>query len=133
MYTPGDGGDDDQISYPLERIREVANQIIKDANEGLNLHEQAWAQVSRYADTTPPDETTVSRFHPGSGIQPVKMVLIPHERRLRATYEWQIALGKTLLRMADMMEQQDQDLVQGFDASSPSAPNSTGNRQRFSL
>ncbi|HLG62928.1 MAG TPA: hypothetical protein VKY19_13390 [Ktedonosporobacter sp.] len=115
---PPDGPVGDLILYPVDRLRAVGQQIISDAQEGLNRHNAAWASgptsASKYADITPPDEDTIQPLHSDSGIQPVKMVLYPHERRLRASYEWQQAMGQMLLKLADQMDQMDQQTAQNI-------------------
>jgi hypothetical protein len=93
------------VSYPTDKIRQVAQQIIHDAQQGLDLHTQTWSQVLRYADTTP-----AASF----GLRPVKMVLYPHEQRLQASYHWQIQMGKVLEQVADQIQQEEKRLVSMF-------------------
>ncbi len=98
------GSSNTQINYPISFMREIAKSILKNVDMALVEHDQECKKLETYTDTTPSD----------FGVRPVKMVTIPHETRLRASYEWQSKLAHALLQAADLMEAADNDSAKSF-------------------
>ncbi len=105
-YVPTGGGSSSgssRMSYPSERILETANKMIANANTSVEQHNAAWAQVQAYVQT-----------FPGFMQGPVRAVLAPYERRLRASYQWQLDCANTLINGSNQMQQTDARIAQGF-------------------
>lgn len=94
-----------QMSYPTARITETANQMITNANHALSQHNAAWAQVQSYVQS-----------FPGFMQGPLMAVLTPYERRIRASYQWQIDCANTLLSGVGQMQQTDINVSNTFKA-----------------
>jgi hypothetical protein len=105
-YIPADGGSSSgsgQMSYPIGRMNETAQKMITNANNALEQHNAAWAQI----------QTFVQSF-PGFMQAPVMAVLNPYERRLRASYQWQIDCANALTNGSQQMQQTDHAVAHGF-------------------
>jgi hypothetical protein len=81
------------------------NQMITNANSALAQHNAAWAQVQSYVQS-----------FPGFMQGPFMAVLTPYERRLRASYHWQIDCANTLLSGVGQMQQTDTAVSNRFKA-----------------
>jgi hypothetical protein len=94
-----------QMSYPAARITETANQMITNANHSLEQHNTAWAQIQSYVQS-----------FPGFMQGPIMAVLTPYERRVRASYQWQLDCAHTLLSGLGHMQQTDTTASNNFKA-----------------
>ena len=95
----------DQMSYPAEAITETAQQMITNANMALEQHNAVWAQI----------QSSVQGL-PGFLQNPMMAVLTPYERRLRASYQWQVDCAHTLLSGLGQMQQTDVAVSHNFEA-----------------
>ncbi len=105
-YIPAGGSTSSgsgSMSYPSGRILETANKIITNAHASLEQHDAAWAQVQAYVQT-----------FPGFMQGPVMAVLVPYERRLRASYQWRLDCANTLMNGSNQMQQTDATVARGF-------------------
>ena len=91
------------MSYPSGRITETAQQMTTNANKALEQHNAAWAQVQAFVQT-----------FPGFMQGPVMAVLNPYERRLRASYQWQLDCANTLTHGSQQMQHTDTAVARGF-------------------
>jgi len=91
------------MSYPSGRIIETAQQMTTNANKSFEQHNAAWAQIQAFVQT-----------FPGFMQGPVMAVLAPYERRLRASYQWQLDCANTLTNGSQQMQQTDTAIARGF-------------------
>jgi hypothetical protein len=69
----------DVKKFPVGKMLTTAGNMITNANNALAEHERAWARIQTYIDS-----------FPGFMQPPVRAVLSAYEKRLRASYQWQI-------------------------------------------
>ncbi len=100
---PNSNSSSESMSYPSGRIIETANQMLTNAHNSLDQHNAAWAQVQGFIHS-----------FPGFMQGPVMAVFAPYERRLRASYQWQLDCANALINGADQMQQTDAAVAQGF-------------------
>ncbi len=104
-YIPaGDGSSsgNEEMSYPIDLLREVAAKILANASLGLDEHTTAWQKTQSYVDANP-------------ALRPfMDAVLVQHEQHLRASYQWQLDLASALFAAIDTVEGADNDVAQSF-------------------
>ncbi len=98
----------DEIVYPLSHMRETAANIHNDAQNALDEHEKAWKLLDSHLNDYPDFLQKLLRA-----------IVEPHEKRMRATYHWQMAYAQGIKDGADAMEQTDKDISHGFEDGSP--------------
>ena len=103
--TPGGGssGNSDIKQFPVSRMLEAASQMIANANQSLAEHEQAWNRIQNYIAT-----------FPGFMQGPVRAVLEAYEKRVRASYQWQIDYATSLVTQAEAAQTTDTNIAQSF-------------------
>ena len=93
----------DKFSYPIERMHQTAQEIRKNANQGIQDHETAWRRIEAFIDSFP------------SFMQPtLRNILEPHDRRFRDSYQWQLDFADRLTKAADAMKGQDDGTARQF-------------------
>jgi len=104
-YAPpvpdGNSSNPDQISYPTDRIREVAAKLLVQADLALQQHNWIWSNVQHYLETNDDNGHMMA-------------VLAPHEKRMRDSYNWQQQLAQTLFSALDQVEAMDNQIQQSF-------------------
>ncbi len=93
----------DTIFYPTDDIRAASAKISSKANLALESHHTAWARIQRYVES-----------FPGFMQGPIMDVLSRYERRLSASYQWQIDFAQTLGVVANAIDTNEQDIASGF-------------------
>ena len=99
----GSGGNSDAKQFPVGRMLETASQMMANANQSLAEHEQAWTRIQNYIDS-----------FPGFMQGPVRAVLEAYEKRVRASYQWQIDCATSLAMQAEAAETTDTNIAQSF-------------------
>jgi len=94
----------DNMSYNTGTMRTVAGDILKNANKAHDAHQTAWQNMEAHIQT-----------YPGFIQGVLRSALEPYERRLRASYDWQIATAHALANAADVLEQTEQEIAQTFE------------------
>lgn len=97
---PG-GSSSDAIIFPTDQLREVAAKILVQADTALQQHNKLWAQVQTF-------------LHENDDHGNMAAVLNPHDKRMRASYDWQMQLASTLFQVVDLVEGADDSAAQGF-------------------
>ncbi|MDQ2905704.1 MAG: hypothetical protein M3Y81_19430 [Chloroflexota bacterium] len=97
-------GGRDLKTFPVERMRKAAGDIVSNANSSLAQHEATWRRVQGYIDS-----------FPGFMQGPVRAVLSGYDRRLRESYQWQIDYATSLAQGADAAGITDADMAQAFN------------------
>lgn len=95
------GSNPDFILYPVDQIREVAAQILVQADLAQQQHATIWQQIQTWLDTNDDNGYIAS-------------VLKPHEKRMRDSYAWQIQLATALFDAVDQVESYDDQNSQNF-------------------
>jgi hypothetical protein len=91
-------------------MRNTAGNILTNALKAQTQHEQSWTRIQNY----------ISSF-PGFMQGPVRALLETYEKRVRASYQWQIDTATALARGADIAEATDNGIaltyndLQGID------------------
>ena len=91
------------MSYPIDKMRSVAQNIRTSANNALTNHHMHWQRVQNCIDRLP-----------GFMQSPLYYVLDPHDRRLRNSYQWQLDFADALEKAANDMDDVDQQVKQAF-------------------
>ncbi|HZO70858.1 MAG TPA: hypothetical protein VFB60_01570 [Ktedonobacteraceae bacterium] len=97
----GSNSSTDAIIFPTDQLRQVAAQILVDADAALQRHNAIWAKIQ-----------TFLHDHDDGGH--MAAVLNPHEQRMRASYNWQMQLASALFQAIDTVEGTDNAMAQGF-------------------
>lgn len=116
----GDSDSSEQVSYPLDTIREVANDILAAVRTARTQHETHWHTIQHYitvqcAPSYKPFGITPS-FFPFSGdvSSHMKDVLDPHAQRLTNSYDWLEKFANAMLKAAQAVEDTDKAVQQSF-------------------
>lgn len=104
MRIANTGGGSDQKQFPVARMRTTAGNIMSNALSAQAQHDQAWGRIQGYID----------RF-PGFMQGPVRAVLESYDKRLRASYQWQIDFATSLALGADAADTTDTYIKNAFD------------------
>lgn len=103
MRTPNTGGGTDTISYPIDLLRSVANQILTNLSLALDEHNTKWNAIVDYVDNA------------DYNLQdPMRKVFNAHRAKLEASYQWQADFAGALLGIADLAEAWDDHTAQSF-------------------
>jgi hypothetical protein len=94
------------ICYPVDLMHSVASQILTDANNALTQLDSDWKKAQTYIDTLP--FVLQGSFYD---------LLDKHQKRLRASYQWQIDFANALSRTADIAADNNDHIAHGFQAS----------------
>lgn len=110
----------DEMSYPTDLLRQVAAKILVNATTALEQHDQAWRDAQTYINESGPrpfNFWSSYQYQLDEKIniqQELNNVLTPHAQRLRASYEWQIALATSLFAAIDLAEGTENDNALSF-------------------
>jgi len=105
-------GDSSTVSYPIELLRSVANRILQNVSLALEEHNKQWNAITNYVDNA------------DSQLQdPMRKVFNAHKARLEASYQWQADFAGTLLGIADLAEEWDNQTAQSFRPTNSSPSN----------
>ncbi|MDQ2714514.1 MAG: hypothetical protein M3Z08_06380 [Chloroflexota bacterium] len=100
----GSSGGGDLKRFPASKMRTTAGNMTTNANNALAEHERSWARIQAY----------INRF-PGFMQGPVRAVLEAYEKRLRASYQWQLDCANALIQGAEATETTDTQMAQSFN------------------
>lgn len=126
---------DGKVSYDTVSIREVAGKIMASAWIALDNHSSTWNAIQAYLDgdgsksNSLPGENGWFTVMGNSGIAKmpdvyyfVRSVLEPHEKRLRDSFNLQLAFAQALFDLADQIDQAEQMINDGFKQPGPPSP-----------
>lgn len=126
LPTPSDqGSSNDDITYPLDLMNEVALTIFQQTQQAMETHQQNWQVIAQWIEESAP---TFSQL--GINLVDVrsylKNVLEPHAQRLQASYQWQMDTAQALVDAVAQIETAEQQIADGF----PQHDGSSGGDQR---
>jgi hypothetical protein len=98
-------GDSNKITYPINHMYDVASQMITNATNAQDNHDNAWNKINGYIQRFP-------WFMQGA----LHAVLDPYDLRARASYDWQMSAAYALKDAADTISQADDEIKQSFNA-----------------
>ncbi|MBV9258853.1 MAG: hypothetical protein JO215_12635 [Ktedonobacteraceae bacterium] len=107
------------INYPIDRMREVANDILSAVYKARQQHSTHWSNIQHYINGD-----CVASYRP-LGITPLfvfggdvsshmKDVLEPHAQRLTDSYDWLEQFAHELLKAVQVIEQTEHSIAQSF-------------------
>jgi hypothetical protein len=118
MRPTDDGGSSsgkDTKQFPVARMREAAGNILSNATSAQTQHDQVWGRIQNY----------INRF-PGFMQGPIRAALEMYEKRLRASYQWQIDFANALAQGANAADTTDTNIQKNFDGTKPDAHHGGG-------
>lgn len=93
------------ISYDPVRIRDTGQSIVVNAGAAYDLMTPDWRMsIVPYLEQTPLE----------GGMRPLEMIMRLHKARIQGAYDWQLALGNTLKRIAEAIDQNEMIVKGGF-------------------
>lgn len=96
-FAPPEGSSE-TISYDTARIYNTGQQIVVNAGAAYDLFTPDWrSNIVPYLEETP--------FEGGAPI--LLAVVTLHKNRIQAAYDWQLALGNSLKRIAEAIDQNE--------------------------
>ena len=122
-YAPSGSGSssgNEDMSYPIDLLRETAAKILANASLALDEHNRNWSAVQAYINSNGPRpfnfwSPAQSQYDTEFDVRSyLENVLAPHAQRLQASYQWQIQFASTLFAAIDAVEGADNDVAQSF-------------------
>ncbi len=103
----GSGSSSETISYDPKRIHSIGQQIVANAGTSYDFMTPDWKMnIEPYLELTPLE----------GGVRPLEIVMRLHKARIQGAYDWQLALGNTLKRIAEAIDQNEMIIKGGFTA-----------------
>lgn len=104
----GPGSSSGPISYDPVRIHRAGQQIVVNAGVSYDFMTPDWKlNIVPYLEQTPLEK----------GGRPLELVMSLHKARIQGAYDWQLALGNTLKRIAEAIDQNEMIIKGGFTKS----------------
>jgi hypothetical protein len=95
------GSSTGQTNYPVDLLSQAAARILVDANQALDQHQTLWNQVQAF-------------LHEHDIDGKMAAVLIPHEQRMRESYNWQIQLASSIFSAIELATAADDSVASSF-------------------
>jgi hypothetical protein len=125
-HIPVSGGSssgNEEMSYPIDLLRETAAKILANANLALDEHTRNWSAVQAYINSNGPRPFNFwspdqQSYDIQFDVRPyLENVLAPHAQRLHESYQWQIQFATALFAAIAIVEGADNDVAQSFRSS----------------
>ncbi|HEU5378576.1 MAG TPA: hypothetical protein VFV38_24410 [Ktedonobacteraceae bacterium] len=114
------GSSNDDITYPLDLMNEVALTIFQQTQQAMETHQQNWQVIAQWIEESAPKFSQL-----GINLVDVrsylKNVLEPHAQRLQASYQWQMDAAQALVNAVEQIQTAEQQIADGFTQSSGSS------------
>jgi hypothetical protein len=102
---PIKSGSSEKIVYDTERIHSIGQQIVVNAGQAYDLMTPDWrSNILPYLEETPRED----------GFPILEVVMQLHKDRIQAAYDWQLAMGNTLKRIAEGIDQNELIIKDNF-------------------